>query len=172
MQNITISKVNIQQIDDLQKISQQTFIETFAGSNSEENIKDYVNNSLSIQQLSTELSQNNSTFYFATHNNTIIGYLKLNYADAQTELKNENAIEVERIYVLKEYHGKKVAQLLFEKALITAKEKNAAYIWLGVWEHNPRAISFYNKYGFVAFNKHIFRLGNEDQTDIMMKLVL
>ena len=172
MLNITISKVNIQQIDDLQKISQQTFIETFAESNTEENIKDYISNNLSVAQLCSELSIKNSLFYFAIHNNDVIGYLKLNLGDAQTELKTENSIEIERIYILKDYHGKKVAQLLFEKALTIANERNASFIWLGVWEHNPRAINFYKKYGFIEFDKHIFRLGNDDQTDIMMKLIL
>jgi ribosomal protein S18 acetylase RimI-like enzyme len=172
MLNITISKVNFQQIDDLQKISQQTFIETFAESNTKENIKDYVNNNLSIAQLASELSLKNSQFYFAIHNSDVIGYLKLNLADAQTELKRENSIEIERIYILKEYHGKKVAKLLFETALTIANERNASFIWLGVWEHNPRAIHFYKKYGFIEFDKHIFRLGNDDQTDIMMKLIL
>jgi ribosomal protein S18 acetylase RimI-like enzyme len=172
MLNITISKVNFQRIDDLQKISQQTFIETFAESNTKENIKDYVNNNLSIAQLASELSLKNSQFYFAIHNSDVIGYLKLNLADAQTELKRENSIEIERIYILKEYHGKKVAKLLFETALTIANERNASFIWLGVWEHNPRAIHFYKKYGFIEFDKHIFRLGNDDQTDIMMKLIL
>jgi ribosomal protein S18 acetylase RimI-like enzyme len=172
MLNITISKVNFQRIDDLQKISQQTFIETFAESNTKENIKDYVNNNLSIAQLASELSLKNSQFYFAIHNSDVIGYLKLNLADAQTELKRENSIEIERIYILKDYHGKKVAKLLFETALTIANERNASFIWLGVWEHNPRAIHFYKKYGFIEFDKHIFRLGNDDQTDIMMKLIL
>lgn len=172
MLHITITKVHILEIDDLQKISKQTFFETFSDSNTEEDIQHYLETSFSTHQLSAELSQKNSEFYFATHNAQVIGYLKLNYADAQTELKTENAIEIERIYILKEYHGKKVAQLLFEKALTIAKENNASFIWLGVWEHNPRAIHFYKKYGFIEFDKHIFRLGSDDQTDLMMKLML
>ncbi len=45
-------------------------------------------------------------------------------------------------------------------------------MWLGVWEKNPRALRFYQKIGFQEFDKHIFTLGNEKQTDIMMKLHL
>ena len=74
--------------------------------------------------------------------------------------------------MLKAYHGKKVGQLLYEKAIETAKQKNADYVWLGVWEENPRAISFYKKNGFIGFDKHIFKLGDDEQTDIMMKLQL
>ncbi len=74
--------------------------------------------------------------------------------------------------VLKEFHGKKVGQLLYDKAIEIAKQKNTEYIWLGVWEENPRAISFYKKNCFVEFDKHFFKLGDDKQTDIMMKLKL
>ena len=172
MLNITISEVNFQQIDDLQKISQQTFIETFAESNTEENIKDYINNNLSIAQLSSELSIKNSQFHFAIHNSDVIGYLKLNLADAQTELKKENGIELERIYILKDYQGNKVGQTLLNKAKSIAISQKASFIWLGVWEHNHNAILFYKKNGFIEFDKHIFKLGDDDQTDLMMKIIL
>ncbi|WP_345106638.1 GNAT family N-acetyltransferase [Mucilaginibacter panaciglaebae] len=79
---------------------------------------------------------------------------------------------MERIYVLKEYHGKKAGQFLVEKAINTAQQNRVDFIWLGVWEENHRAISFYQKNGFAAFDKHIFRLGDEEQTDIMMKKIL
>jgi ribosomal protein S18 acetylase RimI-like enzyme len=72
----------------------------------------------------------------------------------------------------KEYHGKSVGQLLYDQAIKIARQKNADYVWLGVWEENPRAINFYKKNGFVEFDKHIFKLGNDEQTDIMMKLKL
>ncbi|MBP7822091.1 MAG: GNAT family N-acetyltransferase, partial [Saprospiraceae bacterium] len=102
----------------------------------------------------------------------VIGYLKLNFGSSQTELQDEKALEIERIYVSKEYHGKSVGQLLYDMAIQIAKQKNADYVWLGVWEENPRAINFYKKNGFVAFDKHIFKLGDDEQTDIMMKLKL
>ncbi|WP_225974606.1 GNAT family N-acetyltransferase [Arachidicoccus ginsenosidivorans] len=132
----------------------------------------YLNEGFSIEKLTTELSDKNTEFYFATLDNNVIGYLKLNFGQSQTELQDDKALEIERIYVLKEFHEKKVGQVLYEKAIEIAKEKNADYVWLGVWEENPRAISFYKKNGFVEFDKHIFKLGNDEQTDIMMKLKL
>ena len=71
-----------------------------------------------------------------------------------------------------EYHGKQVGQVLYNKALLVAKQHNVDILWLGVWEENPRAIRFYQKNGFVEFDKHIFKIGNDEQTDIMMKLEL
>lgn len=172
MENIQINKITLDEIDQLQKIGRQTFQETFSESNSEENMKDYLEKGFSTEKLTEELTNKNSEFYFAVLDNNVIGYLKINFGESQTELQDEKSLEIERIYVSKEFHGKKVGQLLYEKAIQTAEEKNADYVWLGVWEENHRALSFYKKNGFVEFDKHIFKLGNDEQTDIMMKLKL
>ena len=172
MQNISIAKAELKDIEKLQKIGRQTFFETFSKSNSEENMQKYLDEGFSIEKLTTELTDSNAEFYFAVLDLEVIGYLKLNFGDSQTELKDNKSLEIERIYVSKEFHGKSVGQLLYDKAIEVAKHKNADYIWLGVWEENPRAISFYKKNGFVEFDKHIFKLGNDEQIDIMMKLNL
>lgn len=172
MENITVQKISISDLQALQKIGRQTFYETFAPSNSEENISKYLEEGFSEDKLTTELEDPNAEFYFATLDDEVIGYLKLNFGASQTELKDDKALEIERIYVLQEFHGKKVGQILYNKAIEVAKDKNSDYVWLGVWEENPRAIGFYKKNGFEEFDKHIFKLGADEQTDIMMKLKL
>ena len=172
MTNIAIEKVTENDIERLQKIGKQTFLETFSASNSEDNMKSYLEEGFALEKLALELNDANSEFYFAKLDNEIIGYLKLNFGGSQTELKDNKSLEIERIYVSKEFHGKNIGQLLYDKAIQVAKQKNSEYVWLGVWEENPRAIGFYRKNGFVEFDKHIFKLGNDEQTDIMMKLKL
>ena len=167
-----IRKVSLKDIEKLREIGKLTFAETFSSDNSEENMTEYLEKGFSTEKLKAELTDKNAEFYFAELDGKIIGYLKVNVGQSQTEIKIKNALEIERIYVLKEFHGKMVGQLLYEKALELAKEKKVEYVWLGVWEQNPRAIRFYKKNGFVEFDKHIFRLGNDEQTDIMMKLKL
>ena len=172
MTAIKIKKVTLADIVQLQEIGRQTFAETFSSTNTEENMKAYLEKGFSNAKLSAELDNPNSEFYFATLNNKVIGYLKINFGSAQTELKDDKALEIERIYVLQEFHGKKVGQLLYDQAIHLAKEKKADYVWLGVWEKNHRAIQFYTKNGFVEFDQHIFVLGDDEQTDIMMRLEL
>lgn len=172
MATITISLIGASDALALQQIGRQTFQETFATSNTQENMAKYLEEGFAIQKLEKELSDQEAAFYFAKEGEKVIGYLKLNFGASQTELKDNTAVEIERIYVLKEYHGLKVGQLLYEKALAIARERKASYVWLGVWEENPRAISFYKKNGFVEFDKHVFHLGEDAQTDIMMKLEL
>jgi ribosomal protein S18 acetylase RimI-like enzyme len=172
MDIIKTEKVTIADIERLQVIGKQTFLETFLEDNSKQDMDNYLSNSFSSDKLKKEIENPNSEFYFASLNDEVIGYLKLNSGDAQTELKDNDALEIERIYVSKRFLGKKVGQLLYEKALLIAKQKNVGYIWLGVWEENHRALAFYTKNGFIEFDKHDFKLGNDIQTDIMMKLVL
>lgn len=170
--DISIRQVTAHEIVKLQEISRKTFASTFASQNTEEDIQKYLEENLSQERLKAELNNPDSQFYFALHGEDVIGYLKLNFGTAKTELKDSNSLEIERIYVLKDYHGKHVGQLLYKKAVEVAREKNVEYIWLGVWKHNERAIGFYTKNGFEAFDKHIFMLGSDEQTDILMRLYL
>lgn len=165
-----IRKISTTDIDALKEIARQTFYETFSAVNSEENMTKYLTDEFSPEKLKAQLTDEGSEFYFAELNGKPVGYLKINSGQSQTELKDNKALEIERIYVLKEFHGKKVGQKLYEKALAIARQKTVDYVWLGVWEKNFRALRFYEKNGFAAFDKHIFRLGDDVQTDLMMKL--
>lgn len=128
MDNIEIKKVKLADIADLQAISRQTFFETFAEQNTAEDMQNYLINNLSVEKLKNELTNTHSEFYFAIHNNKVIGYLKINSAQVQTELKNKSSLEIERIYVLKEFQGKKAGQFLFDKAIEIARQTNSDYV--------------------------------------------
>lgn len=168
--NIKIARATINNLIELQVIGKTTFHETFAETNSESDLAKYLDESFDMNKLTTELNNSESFFFLAKLDEKVIGYLKLNIGSAQTESIIDNALEIERIYVLKEFHGKRVGSLLYNKAKEFALEKNLKQIWLGVWEHNQRAISFYKKQGFKEFSKHIFKLGDDEQTDIIMLL--
>lgn len=172
MESLEIVPVGIDHLEDLQEIGHTTFKEAFSAENAEESLAKYLEEGFSRERLSSELNNKESQFYFAKMNGNILGYLKLNTGQAQTELKEAEGLEIERIYVLQAFLGKKVGQALYEKAITVAREMNMKYVWLGVWENNLRAIQFYSKNGFVAFDKHFFKLGDEEQTDLMMKKVL
>ena len=164
---ICIATIN--DINQLQQIGRQTFSETFADENSEEDMFNYLKEGFSLDKLRGEIVNKNSEFYFAKVSGEVVGYLKVNTGNAQTELKNQEALEIERIYVLKAFHGNRVGQALFEKAMERALVLKAVFVWLGVWEKNIKAIRFYEKNGFATFDKHVFLLGNDAQTDLMMK---
>jgi ribosomal protein S18 acetylase RimI-like enzyme len=166
---VDINKVISNEVELLQEISKKTFIETYSSGNTKENMMQYLQEEFSLEKLESELMDQNAAFYFASVDSRIVGYLKINFGQSQTEMKDKNTLEIQRIYVLKEFQGKKIGKSLYEKAMKVAKEKGVDFVWLGVWEENPKAIQFYEKLGFEAFDRHTFVLGDEEQTDIMMQ---
>ncbi|MGO3305829.1 MAG: GNAT family N-acetyltransferase, partial [Sphingobacterium sp.] len=102
MENIIVQKATLDNIEQLQQIGRQTFSETFSSGNTEENMKKYLAEGFSFEKLTEELNDKNSEFYFALSETKVIGYLKINFGKSQTELQDDTALEIERIYVLKE----------------------------------------------------------------------
>lgn len=154
----------------LQRISRETFVETFGKENTEEDLAKYLAEDLGEETLRKELSHPDSVFYFAILDGEVAGYMKINEKSTQTEQGHGKALELQRIYVYAARKGKGIGKLLLQKAMSIAKEKNAVYLWLGVWEKNYPAIAFYKKLGFEKFSEHIFMLGEDAQTDHLMRI--
>jgi GNAT superfamily N-acetyltransferase len=133
MENIEIKRVTLNDIDQLQTIGKKTFFETFSNGNTKENMANYLSEGFSIKKLTDEIKNKNSELYFAILNEKAIGYLKLNFGQSQTEIKNDNALEIERIYVLKDFYGKNIGKLLYEKALSIAKQKKVFTRKMASW---------------------------------------
>jgi diamine N-acetyltransferase len=169
MDQITITMASIADLETVRQISKETFFETFAEANTEADMNKYLTENFSESKIAAELSNPESQFYIASLSGNPVGFMKLNTGAAQTELQDPTSLEIERIYVKNAFHGKKVGQLLYDKALETAQAAQKAFIWLGVWEENLKAIRFYEKNEFVAFDKHIFRFGDDEQVDVMMR---
>lgn len=159
------------ELEKLHTISVQTFKETFEAKNTKDNMATYLKNKLSKKKLNMEFSDRNTFFYFAYCDEVLVGYLKLNFKDAQKKAVLEGkAYEIERIYILKAHQGRGLGTQLFNKAIEIGKGKGYKLMWLGVWELNHKALKFYKKKGLKAFDSNIFQLGNDNQTDILMQL--
>lgn len=169
MDLLIIETATLAHLEQLQKLSITTFTETFAEVNTAENLQKYLDKSFNKGQLTAELNDKNSHFFIAFSNEIPVGYAKINVNTAQTEQHNLDAMELHRIYVLQEFHGKKVAQKLFEKVLKIAQKKEVPQLWLGVWEENKRALQFYKNNGFTIFDQHDFWMGDDKQTDLLLQ---
>ena len=168
----SIQKIGPDQIDTLIYIAASTFRDAFYHLSRPEDFEAYASAAFTSDNFLSQLNNPDSQFYFATWNDKPVGYLKLNFNDAQSELQEKNGAEVERIYVLSEHQGKAIGKRLLEFAIETAIEKQMEYIWLGVWEKNPNAIRLYERHGFKIIGKHTFPFGESKDEDFLMKLEL
>ena len=164
-----IRKVEIADVEVLAKIAKQTFRETFAHDNTEEQLREYFEEAYNLRVLSTELENPESETYYIMHEEEIAGFLKVNWGNAQTERELENAFEIQRLYVLQTYQGFGLGKQLFEFALELAEKNGFSWAWLGVWEHNTKAQSFYNRDAFEKFSQHRFMVGQKVDTDWLLK---
>ncbi|WP_198342248.1 GNAT family N-acetyltransferase [Pedobacter psychrophilus] len=169
---LKIHPVNIQQVHQLQKISKETFLFAFANDNTPENLSDYFEKAFSIEALTKQISDHNSRFYFVYDDDKLAAYFKINIGESQTEIGANDGMELERIYIYPNHQNKKIGAFIINEVKIKGILEDKKYIWLGVWEHNLKAIKFYQNHGFKKFDSHIYYLGNDPQTDLMMRLEL
>jgi len=167
--NFNIQRATEADLEELQSISMRTFCQAFERFNKAEDMELYLTNCLSIEQLHTEMNTPGSEFYLGRMGNEAVGYLKLNHHNSKHDALDTKGLEIERIYVEEAYLGKGIGPALFTFVRELAEQGNATHIWLGVWEHNSRAIRFYEKLAFIPFGTHVFMLGNDTQTDILMR---
>jgi|SRR5687768_5333551 len=158
----------------LSQLSTITFLDTFRGTCTDDEIEQFVQEYFNIDQVRKELKDENDFYFIAFVNKEAVGYMRMKEVESDVALiKQYKAIELKRIYVLKEYHSKKVGAALMKFALQFAAEKKYEAIWLGVWEHNMKAQAFYKKWGFIDTGyTHNFPIGNTPQMDNWLIKVL
>lgn len=150
-------------------ISRQTFYDTFAPDNTEEDMNKFLSEQFTKGRLMLEVGAPENIFFLASVNNSIAGYVKLREGKLPGESKRVRALEIARLYVLKEFIGKGVGAALMKESIAIATQKGNRVVWLGVWEKNSKAIEFYTRWGFQKFGECDFLLGNDLQTDWLMK---
>jgi len=138
-------------------------------------VEEYIQSAISIPILEAELTDRRSTFFvFETDDRIPIGYAKLRRHSPPRRMpepyrRASNAIEIQRIYLLQDQIGQGRGRRLMEHCLNWAREQGYKAVWLGVWERNERALTFYKKMGFEPFGFHYFQFGSERQRDFWLQ---
>lgn len=164
-----ISEIRDGEVVTLQDIAKRTFYKTFESSYSDEDFSKFFEEAYNVDQLARELKEPNSFHYFYEADQQIVGYLKLNINHVQTENMGKEYLEIQRIYFDEAYQGGGRGKQMIELAIKKAKENQKTKLWLGVWEHNPQAIQFYEKRGFVVTGSHEFQTGDVIDRDLIME---
>jgi ribosomal protein S18 acetylase RimI-like enzyme len=179
--NVKILQIKKKDYATLLEVAKNTFIETFAHLNNPDDFDKYIQQAFAPDKFYTELGDKSSVFYGVFEGNDLIGYLKLNCDKTPAQIDNPlwdtplsykeyggKMLEIERIYLKKEHHGKGIAQYVMLFIENWAIQKGYKQVWLGVWSENGKAIRFYEKCGFVKIGEHIFYVGNDAQVDWLM----
>lgn len=169
--NLKIRLGVAQDAEMLAPLAVKIFNDTFAANplNKTEDMRAYITEFMSVEAFRRELAEENSAFFIAEANDEMIGYAKLQTNSTEDCVSDKNPIELCRLYVAHEFHGKGIAGKLMNECFDEAKRKNFQTMWLGVWEFNLRAQKFYEKNGFYTVGKHIFQLGSDPQIDLVME---
>ena len=169
-----ITKITIRSATDndaelIADLSRQTFYETFAADNTKENMDKFMNEQFTRERLIDEVGQPWHVFLLAFGDDEPIGYAKLREGSVPPGLLGRSCIEIARIYSVRKMIGKGVGQKIMQTCIDIGFEKRKEILWLGVWEKNKRAIDFYTRWGFEKFGEQKFLLGDDPQTDWLMK---
>ncbi len=167
--DFSLRYATIQDAELVADISRKTFYETFIAQNAQKQMDLFMKEQFTKGRLMLEVGKPGNTFILAYQQDTIAGYVKLREGEGLPQLQNMPALEIARLYAVKEMIGTGVGKLLMQTSIDIAREKNKKVAWLGVWEKNQRAIDFYRKWGFEKFGEQDFHLGNEVQCDWVMK---
>ena len=175
---MTIQKVTEKELPTLIALARETFIAAFEKQNNPDDFAAYVNTAFTFAVFKKELDTEGSVFYLVYNDAELIGYFKLNHNKIPHDgihlipefdvIKTNKMTELERIYLTDNTHGRGFATLMMHEIVALSKAENSAFVWLGVWEHNLKAIKFYQKAGFSKFGEHIFMIGDDPQTDWLM----
>jgi ribosomal protein S18 acetylase RimI-like enzyme len=167
--DLTIRRANPEDAGLLAELGARTFSETFAADNSPEDMAAYLTASFNPEQQTVELNDPTSTFFIAEVGGLAAGYAQLRAGEPAEGVEGPKPVELLRLYVSREWLGRGVGEALMRACVDGARRAGHETIWLGVWERNGRAQAFYRKWNFRAVGEHVFQLGSDPQTDILME---
>ena len=167
-----LRKATLSDLPELLALARTSFLQAFTVGNKPENVQAYLAQAFTEDKLTKEMQEPASTFIVASLGGKLVGYTKLNLAAAQADVQDPKSVEVARLYTLEEVWGKGLGQLLLDAGINFARQEGKTWLWLGVWEHNARAIRFYEKNGLRIFGSHPFPFGDEIQNDWLMRMEL
>mgnify|MGYP000011634770 CR=1 FL=1 len=168
-ETVTIRSCSLNDAQTILSMGIRTFRDTFDDMNTPENMMLYINKTFTLRKIKEEIKEPGSLFFIAEKDEEAVGYARVRTSKKPEGLNGSSALEIERLYADKKFIGKRVGHTLMSACLQYAKEHGHDVVWLGVWESNARAIAFYEKWGFEKFGSHVFLLGTDAQTDLLMK---
>ena len=171
MTSLTIRQATVEDAKLLTDLAYTTFWDAFAHhpKNAPDDLNHYMRQAFNPEQIATELADDKNIFLIAEIDGEAAGYSKIILDTIEPGITAEKPVELSRLYAHQKHLGQGVGQRLMDACFDRAKAEGRDVMWLGVWEYNPRAQRFYEKNGFRVVGSHVFVLGKDEQTDLLMQ---
>lgn len=170
--DVVVRVATIADAERLADIGAATFHDTFGPDNTPADMALYVVGEFGADLQRAELADARNTVFFAERAGQTVGYAMLRRSAAPPEVVGFDPVEVARLYAVRQCIGMGIGATLMQRCLDESERRGHDAIWLGVWEHNARAIAFYRRWGFEDVGGHTFTLGRDRQIDrVMMRRV-
>jgi len=166
---ITIRRAQVDDAAALARLAEHTFRETFTTADNLTDMTLYCAKTFAMEIQRQEILSSNRVTLLVEVSGQLIAYAQIRLHAPKDCVVANHPSELQRLYVEKAWHGRGVAHQIMAQVLSVAASAGSDQLWLGAWEHNPRAIAFYRKYGFSIVGEHIFQFGHELQRDLVMK---
>lgn len=169
---IFIAKANLATATRLAALGRQTFSETFAASNTPENLTAYLAEAYGPEVQLAQLQDPSITCLLAEMQGQTVGYALLqenSRLGLPDDAPTSRQLEIKQLYILEDWIGTGLGKALMQRALDIAQASHATAVVLGVWEHNERAQAFYQRFGFREVGEVAFTLGEDVQRDLIYR---
>lgn len=166
---VVIRKAEIADVQLLVNLARLTFEESFAQDNTPQNMESYLNEAFNDKKIESEIKEPGSQYFLAEIDRQVAGYARVRTSEEVKDKLQEPSRELHRIYVASGFQGLKIGASLMQACIDYVRSQGCKWLWLGVWENNIKAQRFYKAFGFEKFGEHIFLMGDDPQTDWLMK---
>jgi ribosomal protein S18 acetylase RimI-like enzyme len=165
---LTIRKAILRDVDPLSELACRTYVDAFGHSFLPADLKNHLEGHLSPENIRRILEKD--TVLLAEIDHQTVGFCQFGQATECPDADLDSDGVIERLYVLKEYQNQGIGSSLMKAALDQMRQENVTRVLLDVWEHNPAAIRFYQRFGFEVVGRHKFEVasGAETSDDLVM----
>ena len=165
---MTIRRATIEDAAALTAFGRRVFAATFGPDNTPADLHAYLEQTYLEPRQREEIANPDMETLLVEADGALAAFAQLREGPAGEGIIDNEPIELWRFYVDPSWHGRGLARTLMGAAEDAARARGARTMWLGVWERNLRAQTFYRRQGFTVVGTQVFQLGADPQCDLVM----
>lgn len=146
----------------LAALAHRSFFDAYCATDDHAVIDEYCARHFTPERFAAILADHRSTLLVApAEDGALAGYAQLTVSTPPRCVGGNAPVELVRLYLAREWIGRGLGAALMREAIAAAERLGGQTLWLGVYERNPRAIAFYERFGMRAVGTKPWEWGGE-----------